>query len=59
MCVRGGGGGAVGVNSFGSVFPITQIMRVSDFRSLALMVNIVWLFKKYTLVNVTTLVTSL
>ena len=49
----------MGVNSFGSVFPMTQIIGISDFRSLSLKVNILWLFEKYTLVNVTTLVTTL
>ena len=38
---------------------MTQIICIWDFRSLSLMVNILWLFEKYTLVNVTTLVTSL
>ena len=47
------------VNSFGSIFPMTQIICISDFRSLSVMVNILWLFEKYTLVNVTTLVTPL
>ena len=47
------------VNSFASVFPITQIISVSNFRSLSLIGNILWLFEKYTLGNVTTLVTTL
>ena len=47
------------VNSFGSVFPITQIIYISNFRSLSLIVNILWLFEKYTLVNVTIFVTTL
>ena len=32
---------------------------VSNFRSLSLIVNILWGFEKYTLVNVTTFVTTL
>ena len=51
--------GPVGVNYFGSVVPMTQIIRISIFRSLSLIVNILWLFEKYTLVNVTTFVTTL
>ena len=49
----------MGVNSIGSVFPMTQIISLSNFRSLSLIVNILWIFKKYTLVNVTTFVTLL
>ena len=51
--------GPVGGSYFGSVFSITQIIHISNFRSLSLIVNILWLFEKYTLVNVTTFVTSL
>ena len=49
----------MGVNSFGSVFPMTQIICISNFRSLSLIVNILWPFENYTLVNVTTFVTTL
>ena len=49
----------MGGNYFGSVFSITQIICISNFRFLFLIVNILWLFEKYTLVNVTTFVTSL
>ena len=51
--------GPVGGGYFGSVFSITQIVCISNFRSLSLIVNILWLFDKYTLVNVTTFVTTL
>ena len=43
------------VKKFASVFPITQIICISNFRSLSLIVNILWLFEKYPLGNVTTL----
>ena len=46
-------GGASGCKFFWQRIP------KSDLMSLSLTVNILWLFKKYTLVNVTTLVTSL
>ena len=49
----------MGVNSLGSVFPMTQIICISNVRPLSLIVNILWLFEKYTLVNVTTFVTTL
>ena len=49
----------MGGNYFGSVFSISQIIGISNFRSLSLIVNILWLFEKYTLVNVTTFVTTL
>ena len=48
----------MGVNSLGSVFPMTQIVCISNFRSLSLIVNILWLFEKNTLMNVTTLYLS-
>ena len=51
--------GPVGGSYFGSVFSITQIIHISNSRSLSLIVNILWLFEKYTLVNVTTFVTTL
>ena len=51
--------GPVGVNYFASLFPMAQIICISNFRSLSLIVNILWLFEKYTLGNVTTLVTTL
>ena len=51
--------GPVGGSYVGSVFSITQIIGISNFRSLSLMVNILWPFEKYTLVNVTTFVTTL
>ena len=51
--------GPVGAHSLGNVFPMTQIICISNFRSLLLIGNILWLFGKYTLVNVTTFVTTL
>ena len=51
--------GPVGGNYFGSVFSVTQIICISNFRSLSLIVHILWFFEKYTLVNVTTFVTTL
>ena len=51
--------GTVDVNPFGSLFPAAQTICISNVRSLSLIVNILWPFEKYTLVNVTTLVTSL
>ena len=36
----------MGVNSIGSVFPMTQIISLSNFRSLSLIVNILWISKK-------------
>ena len=51
--------GPVGGSYFGIIFSTTQIICISNVRSLSLIVNIVWLFKKYTLVNVTTFVTTL
>ena len=49
----------MGGSYFGSVFSVTQIIGISDFRSLSFIVNILWLFEKYTLLNVTTFVTTL
>ena len=49
----------MGVNPFGSLFPAAQTICISNFRSLSLIVNILWLFEKYTPVNVTTFVTTL
>ena len=48
----------MGGNYFASVFSITQIC-ISNFRSLSLKVNILWLLEKYTLVNVSTFVNTL
>ena len=36
----------MGGNYFGSVFSITQIICISNCRSLSLIVNIMWLFEK-------------
>ena len=36
----------MGGNYFGRVISRTQIIRISNFRSLSLIVNIVWLFEK-------------
>ena len=36
----------MGRNYLGSVFSITQIICISIFRSLSLIVNILWLFEK-------------
>ena len=49
----------VGLNPFSSVFPIPQIICISDFRPVSSIVNTLWLFEKYTMVNMSTLVTSL
>ena len=49
----------MGGSYFGSVFSVTQIIGVSNFRSVSFKVNILWLFEKFTLVNVTTFVTTL
>ena len=49
----------MGGSYFGSVFSVTQIIVISNFRSLSFIVNILWLFEKFTLVNVTTFVTTL
>ena len=51
--------GPVGINYFGSVLSITQTICISNFRFLSLIVNILWLFEKYNLVNVITFVTTL
>ena len=51
--------GPVGGSYFGSVFSITQIICISNLRSLSLIVIILWLFEKYTLVNVTKFVNTL
>ena len=42
----------------GSVFPITQIICISNVRSLPLIVTVLLPLEKYTLVNVATLVTT-
>ena len=43
----------MGGSYFGSIFSITQIIGISNFKSLSFIVNILWLFEKFTLVNVT------
>ena len=51
--------GPVGGNYFGSIFSTTQNICISNFRSLSLIVNILWHFEKYILMNVTTFVSTL